>query len=117
MTHHLHHTTPYRKGYFMSAEEEKQAKVAVLADYIDAKQTLELLQEQAEKLSRDFIGLGGSLKPDQIWNVALECYEVMLSKEVFDKLIQLKAAIAGAQAEATRLHQKVVAVGLGSHLK
>ncbi|MFI5094654.1 MAG: hypothetical protein ACHQIK_14535 [Candidatus Acidiferrales bacterium] len=101
----------------MSAEEEKQAKVAVLADYIAVKESLELLEEQAEKFSKDFAGLGALLKPEQIWKVGLECYETMLSKEVFEKLSQLKAAIARGKTEASRLRQKVDAIGLGSYLK
>jgi hypothetical protein len=46
--------TPYREGYFMNAEEQKTAKATAWLDYAEAKERRALLENEAEKLAKNF---------------------------------------------------------------
>lgn len=48
----LNSVDSYRKGYFMTLDDEKAAKAAALLDYTEAKQRYALLKNQVEKIAQ-----------------------------------------------------------------
>jgi hypothetical protein len=106
-----------RWGWQMSAEEEKLANGALLAEYIEAAKSLALLQSKAHDLAKLFLGLSTLLSPDRIWNISLESYKPHLSEKTYEEVVNLKSNIQQGQSEVSRLRGRVNDSGLGHLLK
>jgi predicted transcriptional regulator len=100
-----------RKGFFMSVEEEKQARALVLLDYNEHKQKLALLQEQAQKFAKKFEELAQLLKhkPDRIHPDLGNLKESGLPS--YESLATLSRDITETQQETTRLAERVRQLG------
>jgi hypothetical protein len=106
-----------RWGWQMSAEEEKQTRTTLLAEYIEAFESLASLQSKAHNLVKLFHGLSTVLDPDKIWNISLDAYKPYLSEKTYDEIAGLKSNIQQGQAEVSKLRGLVNSAGLGHMLK
>jgi chromosome segregation ATPase len=52
----------YRKGYFMSHEEERAAKGALIMEFLEAKNRLGSLRHAADKVAGELEGIAKSLR-------------------------------------------------------
>lgn len=101
----------------MSAEEEKAAKNKILIEYCDAATVLAIRMEESARLGKELVGLGQMLQSeDQASNIAIECYQELLSKKTYDEVAKLQQVLPAAQAEAARLADRMRQIGYGHML-
>ena len=91
----------------MSQDQQDTIVGRLVRQRNDAKKQLAMLQEEARELSKQFSGFGEMLKPENVWNIALESYQHLLSKESYEKLGKLKAEIPSAEQELARLNDEM----------
>lgn len=102
----------YRKGYFMSAYEEKQARAILLLDYKEAKVRLATLKIQADKLAGSLELIARNVR--NVPEIPVNCS--ILREEFVDLNISIEKVIHDileTDAEVTKLHAQVTSVGLG----
>lgn len=89
----------------MSQEQEDAVVGRMLRERVAADQHLTTLKNEAVRIGKELQDLGQMLQNDaQRLNIALECYEVFLSKETYEGLRQLKPDILKTEAELGRLN-------------
>lgn len=111
-----------RGGYFMSEEEEKQARAMVLLESTEARKHLAILTEEATRLGREFRRLGEALEnrpallsfDGESMNVQYALKREDFKATLLDakKLAALAADIRKTQSESERLSQRVRELGL-----
>jgi hypothetical protein len=106
-----------RARWQMSIEEEKQMEGQLIARYLEAKRSLTLLEHKASEFSKTFAGFASVVHPDKIWNLSLEPYEHIFSKETYAEIQKLKADIEKGSSEVGELKSKIDDAGLGQFLK
>jgi hypothetical protein len=99
--------TPYREGYFMSQEQADAALGRLVRERGDAEKHLSLLKAEAEQLGKLFTGLGAGVQPDKVWNIALESYQLYLSKETYEQIGKLKTEIRETEQKYARLNDEL----------
>ena len=92
----------------MSAEQERQARAMMLLDYVESKQRLLLLQEQAHSLGIELEGLSRLLQDDP-QNISIASYGQLLDNK---RLNDLVADISEAFTETERLRMILNQLGL-----
>jgi len=104
------------KRWFMSAEEEKSVRDKVLIDYADIKKTVAVLQEEAHQIGKQLSGLAEILQSGNVSNLALDSYQKVLSKEIYEVIAHLQVDTPRAEWELARLSDKMREIGYGHML-
>jgi hypothetical protein len=103
----------YRKGYFMSEQDEQAAKGKLLLEFEEAKHRYALLKIEAGRLAKSLEGLANSLKTTPEALTFDAGVLVKLNAEIGKVIADIKTT----WKEAVNLRASVQSVGLGHLLK
>ena len=97
----------YRKGYFMTIQDERAAKANALLEYEEQRQRFALLKNEAEKFAKQFENVAGKLRNSP----ELLSPDVQTIASDNQRLIQLIADIKTTRDEVNRLRAVLTSLG------